>query len=70
MAELQGLKEQLVESLSHSGWLDPGFPSEVVVPCSPDDLEEVQMLLEDLYPKSNYRAEVAMDPRTVVVKRG
>lgn len=67
-SHLQVLKTQLAEALSACGWLDN--ESEAVLPCSPDDLDEIEMLLEDLYPKSNYRAEVVMDPATVVIKRG
>ena len=34
-----------------------GYPLEdIFVPCSLEDVEEVQMLLDELYPESNYRA--------------
>ena len=67
-SHLQELATQLCEALSANGWLEN--ESEAVLPCSPDDLDEIEMLLEDLYPKSNYRAEVVMDPAIVVIKRG
>ncbi len=66
---LEELKTQLVEALSANGCLD-GDSLAAVLSCEPDDLEEVQMLLEDLYPKSNYRASFVKNPDTVVVTRG
>ncbi len=63
-SHLHKLKTQLIETL---GWLDDGFPSKAVLPCSPDDFEEISMLLDDLYPKSNYRAQLTIDPATVVI---
>ncbi len=70
-SHLQVLKTQLVEAIERLE-ADHGspFPESLVLPSSPDDLEEIQMLLEDLYPKSNYRAEVVLNPATVVIKRG
>jgi len=66
-SHLQELKEQLVTDIEriHAQYMDVwgGKPEDIdiTVPCSPDDLEEVQMLLEDLYPKSNYRAVAVED---------
>lgn len=38
-----------------------GFPLEdIVVPCSLDDVEEVQLLLDCSYPESGYRAVATM----------
>ena len=60
MAITSALKTQLAvdieqmkaEFMSLHGYALDG----IVVPCSLEDVEEVQMLLDDLYPGSNYRA--------------
>ena len=57
---LAALKTQLVLDIErmHAEFMDAhGYPLEdIVVPCSPDDVDEVQMPLDDLYPSCNYRA--------------
>lgn len=61
---LQALKTQLVEEIERmeAKFIDDGYrPDDIAVLCSSDDVEEFQMLLDDLYPKSKYRAVAVND---------